>query len=55
MWGYFDEPGPVGGVGGSCRGVCSVPGPLQTVQRAVFGELFLPCKLPEPFTWELTT
>ena len=51
-WGHFDELGPVGGVGDSCGGFCSALGP---VQRAWFGDIFLPCKRPKLFTWELTT
>ena len=35
-WGHFDNLGVVGGVVETCRGFCSVPCPLQTVQRAEF-------------------
>ena len=54
-WGHLDDIGPAGGVVESCRGFCSVPGPLQTVQRAEFWGLFLPYRLPRLFTWELIT
>ena len=33
-WGHVDSVRPVGGEGLPCEGFCSVPGPLQTVQRA---------------------
>ena len=36
-WGHLDELGPArDGIVDSCTGFCSVPGPLQTVQRAEF-------------------
>ena len=40
-WGHLDDD--VGGnlAIGSCRGFCSVPGPLQTVQRAEFWQVLL--------------
>ena len=34
--GHIDDIGPIGGVVDSCRGFHSVPGPLQTAQRAEF-------------------
>ena len=34
--GHLDDLGPTGGVVESCFGFCSVPDPLQTVQRAEF-------------------
>ena len=37
-WGHLDDIGPESGVLESCRGFCSVPGPLQTVHRAEFFE-----------------
>ena len=33
-WGHWDDDGGDGSVVPACRGFCSVPGPLQTVQRA---------------------
>ena len=36
-WGHLDDDVATG----SCRGYCSVPGPLQTVQRAEFWEVIL--------------
>ena len=33
-WGYWDDDVRDGSVVSACRGFCSVPGPLQTVQRA---------------------
>ena len=40
-WGHLDDD--VGGnmVIGSCRGFCSLPGPLQTLQRAEFWDVIL--------------
>ena len=40
-WGHLDDD--IGGdrATGSCRGYCSVPGPLQTVQRAEFWGVIL--------------
>ena len=40
-WGHVDRVRPDGGEGLSCRGFCSVPGPLQTVQRAEFWGVIL--------------
>ena len=34
MWGHWDDDVGDGSVVPACRGFCSVPGPLQTVQRA---------------------
>ena len=44
-WGHLDEEVGVDEVVSACRGFCSVPGPLQSVQRAEFGVLFLLCRL----------
>ena len=35
-WGHLDDGGDCGGAPESCRGYCSVPGPLQSAQRAEF-------------------
>ena len=36
-WGHFDDLGLTpDGLSSSCLGFCSLPGPLQTVQRAEF-------------------
>ena len=40
-WGHWDEGVGDGSVVSACRGFCSVPGPLQTVQRAELWVLFL--------------
>ena len=39
--GHLDEDVGEDAVAGACRGFCSVPGPLQSVQRAEFWVLFL--------------
>ena len=45
-WGHVDSVRPDVGDGRVCKGFCSVPGPLQTVQRAeMWGVTFLLCNL----------
>ena len=45
--GHVDYARPDGGEGLSCRGFCSVPGPLQTVQRAQLWEVILALQASE--------
>ena len=40
-WGHLDEDVGEDAVAGACRGFCSVPGPLQSVQRAEFWGVIL--------------
>ena len=42
-WGHVDDDDQGNQAVASCRGYCSVPGPLQSVQRAELWGLFLPC------------
>ena len=49
-WGHVDGVRP-GGEVSSCGRFCSVPGPLQSVQRAEMWVSFWLCSLLERYTW----
>ena len=53
-WGHLDDLGLTpDGLSSSCVGFSSLPGPLQTVQRAEFWVWFSPCRLRMLFIWVL--
>ena len=53
-WGHFDDLGLTpDGLSSSCLGFSSLPGSLQTVQRAEFWVWFSPCRLRMLFIWVL--
>ena len=53
-WGHLDEDVGDDAVGCACRGFCSVPGPLQSVQRAEFWGVILALQANDGYILGLT-